>query len=189
MKKVGWLPLLILPLAACGPSQSPDEVVTEFWQHFSASEYEEGNQLLSAEMQADPEAITQFAESEGQERLLTEAVFAKMSAEPREPEVNGDTAVVMVEVSGPDMQAVARSVMLEGFGMALGAALGGMSDEQMEQQINQMIIRELNSDSVPISRNLVEHQLIIEDGEWKISAIDEEALNQIFGMSEAAPAP
>ena len=189
MKKVGWLLLLILPLAACGPSQSPDEVVAEFWQHTTALEIEQANQLLGAEMQADPEAITQFAQGEGQERLLFEAVFAKMSAEPREPEVDGDTAVVMVEVAGPDMQAVARSVMLEGFGMALGAALGGMSDEQMEQQINQMIIRELNSDSVPLSRNLVEHQLIIEDGEWKISAIDEEALGQVFGMPEAALAP
>lgn len=182
--------MLILPLAACGPSQSPDEVVAEFWQHTTALEIEQANQLLSAEMQVDPDfSLTEFEESEAPEQLLAEAILKKMSAEPREPEVAGDTAVVMVEVAGPDMQAVARSVMLEGFGMALGAALGGMSDEQMEQQINQMIIRELNSDSVPISRNLVEHQLIIEDGEWKISAIDEEALGQVFGMPEAALAP
>lgn len=176
MKRVGWFLMLILPLAACGPSQSPDEVVAEYWRYTLSLEPEEASQLLTAEMRAKP------SQMEGQERLIVEAMFAKTSFETREPEIDGDTAVVMVAVSAPDLLAIVSSITTEQLTGMFLEAFGDMSEEQMEQLVVQLMIRELDSDSVPISRNLVEHQLVIEDGEWKISAIDEQAFRQVLGM-------
>lgn len=93
-------------------------------------------------------------------------MLAKITAVPREPQVEGSSATVMVEISGVDMRAVTGS-------------LGSDNPKESKdvQQILPALLRLLERENVPMTRTLVEHQLVKEGGGWKIAQLDRAALD------------
>ena len=166
---------LALSLASCGGSK-PEDAVKGFLECVKKWDFEGANEYVYSGDDADLSAF-----DDEQYAYLTQIYkeqAAKIEYELGEAQIDGDAATVPVSVTYTDgsefMSTVFQDVIQQA--LVLGDSFEGSFDELMEDAVNAN--KELLEGKTASSELVFE--LIKDDGKWKISNADSEALANII---------
>lgn len=169
-RRFGFMVVLVLVLSAllagCG-SPGPKDVADQFFKAITSGKWDAAEGLLAADT-ASPLARP----AEGEERVIN-ALMSKISYTLGEAQVQGDQAVIDLELTMPDMERLTATLMNEVLPLALGAGLAeDVSDEQMGLMVEEKFVEVLNEKDVAMVTYDGSVTLVKESGGWKVLGID-----------------
>ncbi|MFZ5814138.1 MAG: hypothetical protein ACOY93_02375 [Bacillota bacterium] len=154
--------VLGITLTGCGTTPSPDPVVEGYFEALTAGDLEKASQYLAPESRSDLELSY---DNDLQEQMLR-AYLARVSVVYYEAEIEGDYATVPLELTAPDIEAIAIQVMAEAFKEAFSDLDKPLEDA--DTATLRLLKNALNDPEVPMITHEGTVGLSLNGGEWKI---------------------
>jgi len=150
---------ILLTLSACtlvggSDNSRPSETVTAFFTHIWAEEFDEAEQLLSAEPSISLKATA--ADYGG--------IFDKLDYRLISETVDGNRAYLTVNISTLDFAQLMSAVISEAFFWAFEE----ITEEELYDLVNQLLIEQINANDAPVLEKEVTVVLELENNQWRI---------------------
>ncbi len=124
-------------------------------------------------------------ESSVDEEKMYKTVVQNLNYEVVSKDTKLNNVTVQLNVSNKNFAVVFGNYMKEAFSLAMSSAFGGVSEEEMNQKMEQCLIDQYNSDAVETVTNQVTVTVKKENGEWKIDADSAQMANALLpGLQE-----
>ncbi len=171
---------LILSMTACTSSQGPEKVVDKAMQAIKAMDKEELSKYMDIDdlLGDDDSTINTEAISEEEVSVLFENIDYKINSS----NIDGDSAIVNLDIENIDMGLVLGQFLEEAFTFAFSDAFSdnSLSDEEMEAAMTDLFLEIIEKNKDNTVSNNVDVGLNKVDGQWKID-IDEDFQNALTG--------
>ena len=167
--------LAVFMLAGCSGSATqsgpaPEKVVASFLDAIKNSDFEKAQQYT---VNQDEDI---FNEDDSELPVFVAEIFSKLSYGNISESIDGDVAHVSVDITTVDMGVVMSKLMTE----MIGYAFAGLSDEQLDTMMENLVRDMVNaSDALQIT-GTVDFELVKVDSQWKVEP-NEELANIVTG--------
>ncbi|MBP2018864.1 hypothetical protein J2Z79_002279 [Symbiobacterium terraclitae] len=171
-RRFGFMVVLVLLLSAllagCGSSgPGPKDVADQFFKAITSGNWEAAEGLLSADSGSD------LAKPAAGEERIVNALMSKISYELGEAQVQGDQAVVALDLTLPDMERLSARLLSEVLPLAFSAGLSeDLTDEQLDLMVEEKFVEILNDKDLAMVTYEGSVTLVKEAGGWKVLAVD-----------------
>ncbi|MEG2936644.1 MAG: DUF4878 domain-containing protein [Clostridium sp.] len=175
MKLMIMMIFSIALLTGCG-AKSPTDVVTTYFSEIKKGDNAEVEKLLSESMDEELENEDDTDKEENPEiEKAMKNLMKKLDAKVVSEEINEDTAMVEVEVSGVNYSNILLQVFQESFANMFSGV--EMTDEEMDN----MLLEKMKAAEVEDRTGVV--NLTKSDDQWKIET-DEDLMGLVLGRAD-----
>jgi|GEM_PF-5063032 len=170
-RRLGFMAALVLVLSlmltACGGSAGPKDVADQFFKALTSGNWETAQGLLSAD------TAGALATPAKEEERIVNALMSKITYTLGEAQVQGDQAVIALQINIPDMERLAARLMGEVLPAAIGAGLSeDVTDEQLNLMIEEKFVGILNDKDLAMVTYDGTVTLVKESGSWKVLSVE-----------------
>ncbi|MBW6410665.1 DUF4878 domain-containing protein [Clostridium weizhouense] len=165
--------MLLAGVCGCAGKKTPTNTVKNYLEQVKKGENAEFSKLLNENIEKEDkkteENKAKFDESE--KKMLDS--MKKLTYKINSENIEGDSAVVNVTATAPDLAAVIGEFFQKAISVAFSSAFAGTkpSDEENEKMYDKMLSECL--DNVKLTERTQDIHLEKVDGEWKITNNDE----------------
>lgn len=162
--------LVSVHLIGCGAkAPNPEVTLQEFWAAFKEDNYENARGFLSDDISIDSvEAGIWPGDNEQKSQdEMTNALLDRINLKTQGHTIEGNSAVVKVIVTWPNMELLLGKFLAESMTVAFQAAFSGASEEEIDLLLKPIFFDTLKA--TPDIDTSHEVQLTLLDGNWKIS--------------------
>ena len=174
--------ILFLCVGCASQVPNPETTVQKFWAAYKSENLEEAAKYVSNEL--DPETVHD-AFWPDEEEFFTDEIqknfFNRIELTVIDHEIENNAAVVKAEISWPNMELLLGKFMVKAMEVALPAAFGGASDEEMNLLLKPIFLEVL--EETPDIQTSHEIDLILVDNTWKINSSPIPDPEEVFDLS------
>lgn len=155
--------ILSVSLIACGSSKNPEDTIKSFFETYKSAKLEEAEAFIENSegmligMKTD--------DNNADNKFIIETLTSKFNYKIDNVSVDGNTAVISVEMTNVDMEEAMSSVIM-GLFSSLGD--GSTSEDDIDTKLSQLLEEHLNSENIVNVTNIVDINLNKYDNNWKI---------------------
>lgn len=170
--------VLLLSVAGCSSTPSPDQVVKSLLDAMIKGEFEQAAELLGGvSIQED---VLKTTEDEQGEKLAKN-VLARVTYEIGGKKVEGNKATVSVKITAPDLLRITSKAISEIMPMAFAMAFSeDQSQEQTDALFQQYFENAISDPNAPMVTSDVDISLEKKDGSWVV-ILDDALVNALTG--------
>ncbi len=140
------------------------------------SQIKEYVNLGEDEGNAENEVVEETEETE----KMTKAMLKNLNYEVVSTKTNINKCVVNLKISNKDLKTVMGNYINKAFSLALSSAFGGMTEEELNNQLYQYFEEQYNSDSVGTLTNEIVITMQKENGKWNVEYDQKQLMNAIL---------
>lgn len=156
--------LMLSLLSGCG--QKPEQTAIAFMKAIKAGDFAAANKLSATD-------ISDLSEGDQESPEVVKALLDRLTYSVLVPEIKGDAGSVYVQLNSVDMSAILSEYMREATTLMLSSSGAPMTQEELDQKLETMLIDKIKSPSAKMVTTKAEMPLHKIDGQWKVSFCDQ----------------
>lgn len=152
-------------------------VVDEIFVALKTGDSEKIKQYIDfEETQNEEEALENIAEDDEMAKVM----MKNLTYEVTEKNTKLNNCKIKLKISNKDFKTILGNYFTKAFTLAFSQAFGGITEEEMNKQLEEYFIEQFNSESVNMITNEVEIEAVKENGDWTINYDKEKLINAIL---------